>query len=454
MHVSSLAGLLVATSLATASAADLAGRTAAPVPSPDPWLVEAASDFEVQALETDATSELAEVRALVGARSPADTERILWWDVGGPAYRWNEIAVDAMLDGFVTSLAAGRGLALMHAAIDDAVAAAWAAKQTTARPRPSQADPAIVTAIAVPEGPSYPSDFAAAATAAAQVLGYLMPEHADAFAAKAEEAMQTRVLAGVEYPSDLAAGRAIGEQAAALAIERARTDGSDSEWTGHVPVGPGKWQGTDPVGPLAGTWRSWVLSRPDEFRPAPPPPFDSAAVATALNELRTYERTPASNHKAVYWEVFGGGRDFALWNEMARTKLLEYGPAFGPLASARALAALNVAHVDATIACFDAKYAYWYIRPSQLDPELTTVFPPPNHPSYPAAHACLSTARATVLAHLFPRDRDRLLARAKEAGESRIWAGIHYRFDIEAGETLGRQVAEKVLERAFAGPAE
>jgi membrane-associated phospholipid phosphatase len=432
MHASNLAGLFLATCLATATAAEDVDGTAAPVPRSDPWLVEAAADLATPAIDADPADEFAEARALAGSRSAADLERILWWNVGGPAYRWNEIAVDAMLDGFVTSLAAGRGLALMHAAIDDAVAAT----------------------IAAPASPSYPSDFAAAAAAAAGVLGYLMPDRADGFAARAEEAIQSRILASVEYPGDVAAGRAIGERAAALAIERARTDGFDREWTGSVPEGPGKWQGTDPVAPLAGTWRPWVLSRGDEFRPAPPPPFDSEAVAAALDELKAYERTPASNHKAIYWEVFGGGRDFALWNEIARTKLLEYAPAFGPQASARVLTALNVAHVDATIACFDAKYAYWYVRPSQVDPELEPLFPPPNHPSYPAAHSCLSTARATVLAHLFPRDRERLLARANEAGESRIWAGIHYRFDVDAGETLGRQVGEKVLARAFTDPDE
>jgi len=192
-----------------------------------------------------------------------------------------------------------------------------------------------------------------------------------------------------------------------------------------------------------------VLGRPDEFRPAPPPPFDSAAVREALAELKMFKRTPATNHRAVYWEVFGGARGFALWNEIARTKLLEYGAAFDPPTSARALAALNVAYLDAVIACFDAKYAYWYIRPSQLDPELKPVFPPPNHPSYPAAHGCVSSASATVLAKLFPRDRERLLALADEAGEARIWAGIHYRFDVEAGQALGRKVGDKVLARAF-----
>jgi hypothetical protein len=51
---------------------------------------------------------------------------------------------------------------------------------------------------------------------------------------------------------------------------------------------------------------------------------------------------------------------------------------------------------------------------------------------------------------LFPRDAERLLALANEASESRIWAGIHYRFDIEAGEAIGQEVADRVLERALA----
>jgi hypothetical protein len=127
--------------------------------------------------------------------------------------------------------------------------------------------------------------------------------------------------------------------------------------------------------------------------------------------------------------------------------LLEQGAS--PATSARVLAALNIAFADAGVACWDAKYAYWYIRPSQLDPELKPLFPPPNHPSFPAAHGCFSTAAATVLAHTFPLDRERLLALGKEAAEARIWAGIHYRFDIDAGQDLGRKVAEKTLARAF-----
>jgi membrane-associated phospholipid phosphatase len=103
---------------------------------------------------------------------------------------------------------------------------------------------------------------------------------------------------------------------------------------------------------------------------------------------------------------------------------------------------------DAGIACWDSKYAYWAIRPFQLDPDVKPLFSTPNHPSYPAAHGCLSTATAAILGYLFPRDAATLAALAQEANESRIWAGIHYRSDTVAGAALGRAVANKVIEWA------
>jgi membrane-associated phospholipid phosphatase len=163
--------------------------------------------------------------------------------------------------------------------------------------------------------------------------------------------------------------------------------------------------------------------------------------------LKSFPRTPKSNHRAIFWEVNGGARAHTLWNEIARAKLLEHN--YATPTATRILAALNIALADVGIACWDAKYAFWYIRPPQLDPELKPLFAPPNHPSFPAAHGCFSTAAATVLAHAFPRDRERLLALGREAAEARVWAGIHYRFDIDAGEELGRKVAMRTLERAF-----
>jgi membrane-associated phospholipid phosphatase len=76
------------------------------------------------------------------------------------------------------------------------------------------------------------------------------------------------------------------------------------------------------------------------------------------------------------------------------------------------------------------------------------LFPTPNHPSYPAAHGCISTATAAILGYLFSRDTATLATLAEEANESRIWAGIHYRSDTIAGAALGRAVANKVIDRA------
>ena len=98
------------------------------------------------------------------------------------------------------------------------------------------------------------------------------------------------------------------------------------------------------------------------------------------------------------------------------------------------------------VACFDAKYTYWQIRPYQQGS--SPVFPTPNHPSYPGAHACSSSSSAAALAYLFPRDAVALNQRAEEAAESRIWAGIHYRSDTDAGLALGRAVARLVIDRA------
>ncbi len=411
------------------------------------WYVKSYTEIAAPAAASNGESEMAELKAIVAKRGADDIARFRWWSVGGPAYRWNEIILDEMLQGFVTMPLAARHLALFHTAIDDAMAASRQNRQPGSRPRATTVDTALKASA---PGALAPSEHAAAAAAAAEVLGYLFPARAAALAARAEEAMRVRLLAGVEYPSEVAAGKALGVRVAALAIARGKADGSDAKWTGTVPDAAGQWKSANPpVAPAAGGWKTWVLKTSSEVRPAAPPAIDSDRVKTDLAELKAFNRTPPSNHRATYWEVFGGARVHVLWNEIARTKLLENGTA--PAAAARILAALNVALADAGVACWEAKYVYWYPRPTQLDPELKTVFPAPNHPAYPSAHSCLSTAASAVLAKSFPQDAARLSAIGKEASEARIWAGIHYRFDIEAGQEIGRKVAEKTLARSFAG---
>jgi PAP2 superfamily len=413
------------------------------------WLTSGPEALRSPPPPADAMEEVRQLKDLASHRTAADLDLIAWWDVGGPVYRWNQIANDELLDHGVLTVMASRHLALVHAAMQDAVVVAWGSKIAYGRPRPSQLDPTLAVALPVPSSSSYPSEFAAATTAAAEVLAYVFPDRAQVLRGKAEQAIRSRQLAGLEFPSDAVAGREIGMQIAALAIERGKIDGSDRKWTGTVPEGPGKWKGTNPVSPATATWKTWVLAAPDVLRPPPPPAWDSPQLKAELQELKAFERTPKTDSIAMYWETFGGRRAFALWNEHARRMMLEYGLAADPPAAARALAAVNIAFYDATVACWDAKYAYWQIRPSQLDPELKPLFPPPNHPSYPAAHGCLSTAAATTLARLFPRDAETFLALGKQAAEARIWAGIHYRSDIDAGQAIGRAVSEQVMARVL-----
>jgi hypothetical protein len=232
-------------------------------------------------------------------------------------------------------------------------------------------------------------------------------------------------------------------------IARGKSDGTDAKWTGSVPSGPGLWTGTNPVLPMAGTWKPWVLSSPDQFRPGPPVPYDSQEKAAELAELKKFPRTPQTNNEATVWEAAVGGlRAHQFWNDQLSRKTLEYRLDDNAPRAARAFVLPFVTVYDSGIACWDAKLTYWAIRPVQLDPDVKPIFTTPNHPSYPSAHACTSIAVTRVLGYLFPRDAEAFAELGERAAESRIWAGIHYRSDIVAGRALAISVADKVIERA------
>jgi membrane-associated phospholipid phosphatase len=415
------------------------------------WVLQAPGQFRLPAPPDAAATraELQRLREMEAQRDAAAQERMAWWNAAAPSYRWHQIAVEEALREGLNVNHASRRLAVLHTALSDAMLAAFDSKDAHGRPRPSVADPSLRPALPVPASPSYPDEHAVAAATASAILGALFPRRADDIAALAEEAGRMRQLSGLAYPSDVAAGAELGRRVAAVALERARQDRSDLAWTGSVPTGPGLWNGTNPVLPQAAGWATWTLASPSEFRPAPPPAHDSAARAAEMEAVRGFARTPLTNGRALFWEAAAGGlRVHDYWNQHAARLLMEHGLAGDPLAAARTFALLNVAIHDTGVACWDAKYAYWTIRPFQLDPQFRPAFTPPNHPSYPAAHACYSNAAATVLGSLFPRDAASLTPLAREAGESRIWAGIHYPGDVAAGRQLGEAVAGRVLERA------
>ncbi len=257
------------------------------------------------------------------------------------------------------------------------------------------------------------------------MLAWLFPDDAQTFKDKAQEAVNSRLLAGVEYPSDIEAGLKLGEQVAQLLIERGKADGSDAKWTGSVPTDAHMWTGENPAFATNGTWKPWVMTSGDQFRPPPPPAYDSEQMKTEMAELRDFERTPTTNAIALFWEYGSGGRRiYWFWNDVANRAILEAGLGSDAPRAARAYALLNIAADDATIGCWDAKFTYWAMRPFQFDPEFKPLFTTPNHPSYPSAHSCVSTASATVLADLFPVDAAEVMALAKEATEARIWGAF------------------------------
>jgi membrane-associated phospholipid phosphatase len=396
--------------------------------------------------QTTTAAELRELQSLIAQRDPTVSDQIARWSRGGSAYRWNRIAAAEMLARGVGTTMAARNMALFNVAIYDATISALDSKEHYRRVRPSVLEPNLRTALPVPSTSSYPSDDAAVAAAASDVLGYLFPDKADAFRAMAEEAARSKLHAGLSFPSDVEAGFALGHEVGARVVARGKADGADAKWTGSVPTTPGMWTGTDPASVMVGTWKTWVLPSGDALRPPPPPTFDSPQMRAELDELRAIQRTPAMLSAAWFWEWGAGGtRAWHFWNEQATRKVLEYGLSDKPYEAARVLALESVAFNDSAVACFDAKYAYWAMRPFMVDREFKALFPAPNHPSYPAAHACLSTAAGYTLAGLFPADAEELRGIAKQAADARMWAGIHFPSDVIAGQKIGAGVAERVL---------
>jgi membrane-associated phospholipid phosphatase len=415
-----------------------------------------AARFEIEAL-----------RAMAVERDVAALDQISYWDSGAPGYRWNEIAIaQGLKDGI--AIAAYRVLALVNVAIYDATVAAWDAKHAYNRPRPSEADPSLTTVVPNPSSPSYPCEHAAAAGAASTVLAYLFPKDAQSFVEKAELAGQSRLLAGVQYPSDVAAGLELGQAVAARVIEWARVDGADATWTGTVPKGPGIWFG-DPLLPGMGSWKTWVLESGSQLRPGPPPAFDSPQRAAELAEVKNYPRDSNPFTELFFWPEDPAGRPVAggapvssnqivfyyapllhlLWTPELNQKLAEYRLDSNPPRAARAYALVSVAAYDATVAAWEAKFFYWTARPDQFDPTIKTIIPTYPIPDYPSGHAGTGGATAAMLAYLFPRDADFFNSRAEEMGASRVWAGIHFRSASESGLALGRAVAAKVIQRAM-----
>jgi hypothetical protein len=277
-----------------------------------------------------------------------------------------------------------------------------------------------------------------------------------------------------------ARGAYLGKEAALAVISKRVSDGAQREVIGQVPVSDmaGFYQAVPPFefvfAPYWSDVKTFSLQRKDQFRVAPHPPLTSDAYAKAFNEvkqvgyLRSNTRTTDQTAYAKFWYEFSESG----WNRIARTVVAS--KKLDMLEAARLLALVDMALADAYIAGWDSKFHYNFWRPytailkadldgnyaTAMDKSWTPSEPTPPVQDYPSTHSALGNAAATVLANLLgdntsfsfssptalPGSTVRSFASfsqaARENAESRIMAGIHFRFSCEAGLDLGGKIGE------------
>jgi hypothetical protein len=400
--------------------------------------------------------QLAELAGL-DRHSPGARASVARWEGQRGVTSWIDVLLDAVSANGVNPPRASRALALTSVAMNDALAiAARARRWPPARPAPCWRRPGLGLGRCVSDGPLPPT--AVAAGAAARVLRELLPQMADELARLEQEAVRSRLLAGAARPSEARAGLALGRAVGDLAVRRARSDRSDTQGPVIPPPGEATWIPTPPafappLEPFAGSWRTWNLRSGDELRPPPPPPYLGKVHRAGIREV--YDTASALTDRqreiALFWND-GPGTETppGHWNRIA-LDLVEQGR-LSARRAALVLAVLNTTQADAFIACWSAKYTHWTKRPvtlvrALLDPEYLSLIPSPPFPAYPSGHSTTSGAAATILAAFFPARASELAAMAEEAAISRLYGGIHYRFDNDAGLALGRRIGMVTLRR-------
>ncbi|AEE54047.1 phosphatase PAP2 family protein [Haliscomenobacter hydrossis] len=445
----------------------------------------------------DYKAELAALKTMMASLSDAQREAVDYW-TNNPVLRWNEIALDMAAkynlipqpnpDGTYTLPDAAnpgkypnfpfahppytcRALAYLSVAQFDGLISAWHYKYSYNRKAPYEVDNSIVPAYTKTGLPAYPADGAVVATASRDILTAMFPLEKEFLAAKAAEHLSSLTWAGVNVKSDVDAGATIGVEVAKIALQRAGNDGMKKAQT-PKPVSDSikaaafkrfgwQWDNMEspvrPVGlaPLFGKVKMWNVPTVEEVRPPAPPVPGSAEFQVAARELQDYAKKLTTEQRKIanWWsDGLGTYTPPGHWNRFAKDFMIEY--KFNPLRSARAFAYMNMAIMDAGISCWDAKYYYHYPRPIQAIPGFKTILGTPNFPAYTSGHSTFSAAAAEVLSYVFPSEAQQCQVWAREAAESRIYGGIHYRFDAEVGLTQGKNVAVYTVNKAKQDGAE
>jgi hypothetical protein len=291
-----------------------------------------------------------------------------------------------------------------------------------------------------------PSTAGAIAGAAAVVLEQFFPLDVSNIEAELAAQRAEPKWAGEEH-LDFDAGVTLGRSVGAAVLVSSTTDNYGVENPGSPPVGAGYWTSAPFPPTIRGGYhaRPFFLLNTDELILPPPPAFGSPEYQAALAAVRQISdnRTGAQMGITAKWIPFSS----VLFDSVAADLAVKYHKT--DIETARITAYANLAAYDAIIACFNNKFRYWFIRPSQADPLITTPFGLPNHPSYPSAHSCQSGAWVEVLSDAFPAESSKLTAMGDEAALSREYGGLHYHFDNVAGLLLGHTAGKLALQRGI-----
>lgn len=436
--------------------------------------------------------ELTEIKGFQATLTAEQRASIQYWSAGG-VLRWNEIMRELVAkrnlppasnsDGtygtpsaanpfgypqfpFANPPYAARAYAYVSVAQYDALVAAYYYKRLYNRAAPHTIDANIKPLVPATNLPSYPSEDAVVAAVSVEMLKLLFPADIAYIQQKADEHILSRIMAGMNTRSDIEAGVQLARQVAAKVIARAAGDnmsraiGTPTQWTdletqtaatGETPWISQEFPKRPPMLPFFGKVKPFLFDSLTTIaiRPAAPPSTKSEKFKIELEEVRKYSNSATRNEIAIvhYWgDGIATYTPPGHWNEIAADDFVKQ--KFSEVRWARNLALLNMAEMDAAITCWDAKFAYFNPRPSQVDPSIKTHTGLPNFPAYISGHSTFSAAAATILGHIIPARASAYNAMANEASMSRLYGAIHYRSDCELGLAQGIKVGNFAIARA------
>lgn len=315
---------------------------------------------------------------------------------------------------------------------------------------------------------------AAAASAAHRVLAGLFPAQAASLDAKLADS-----LAAVPDGPAETKGVALGQQVAAAVLQRRANDGSAAV-VGYAPsTGAGRFQFVPPFDGFIfrPEWRfvtPFALDSVSQFRSGPPPALDSAAYRDAFNEVKATGVLAGSNRsteQTAYARFWYEDSDIG-WNRITRDVVVRKKLSLHD--TARLFGLVNIALADAYIAGWDAKFHHDFWRPitairaagtdgnDATAPDLGWVplLDTPPVQDHPSTHSVAGAAAAFVLAASLgdatefsltsstaedpaqTRSFRSFSEAANENSDSRVRAGIHFRFAVDAGSEMGKRVGE------------